>query len=135
MPRPSETKVMQRGAMPQAAGALQDRGTVVATRDHALIREWATRYSAEPATGEATPTGEATLDVQDGGARIRFNFPAAAQFRPISWDEWLSAFDRDRLVFVYEPEGTGEGGAFGRRSGSYYRLMPVTEWTGAAPSD
>lgn len=131
MPLPSETKVMRRGTVPQEGDALQDRGTVVATRDHALIRKWAARYRAEPATGEATPSGQATtLDVHDGGARIRLNFPAAAQFRPISWDEWLSVFDRDRLVFVYEPEGTSEGGVFGRQSSSYYRLVPAAEWAG-----
>lgn len=83
-------------------------GAVVATDDHAVIREWATRHRAEPATGEATPSGPATRDVQDGGAGIRFNFPAAAPFRPITWDEWFDNFRRHDLMFVYErdvPEG------------------------------
>jgi hypothetical protein len=42
--------------------------------------------------------------VNDGGAGIRFNFPGAARFRPISWEEWFDHFDRWRLVFVYEED-------------------------------
>lgn len=74
----------------------------LATRDKGVIRQWASRHRAEPATGEATASGPATIHVNDGGAGIRFNFPAAARFRPISWDEWFDNFDRYRLVFVYD---------------------------------
>lgn len=74
----------------------------LATRDKEVIRLWASRQRAEPATGEATSSGPATIDVKDGGAGIRFNFPAAARFRPITWDEWFDNFDRHRLIFVYE---------------------------------
>jgi hypothetical protein len=42
--------------------------------------------------------------VNDGGAGIRFNFPAAAPFRPISWEEWFDNFDRHRLVFIYDED-------------------------------
>lgn len=76
----------------------------LATRDHDLIQRWAERYRAEPATGEATSTGPATLNVIDGGAGIRFNFPGLARFRPISWNEWFENFDRYELTFVYEEE-------------------------------
>ena len=76
----------------------------LATRDKDLIRQWAERHRAEPATGEATASGPATIDVNDGGAGIRFNFPAVARFRPISWDEWFENFDRHRLIFVYEED-------------------------------
>jgi hypothetical protein len=74
----------------------------LATRDKDVIRQWAARHRAEPATGEATASGPATIHVNDGGAGIRFNFPAAARFRPITWDEWFDNFDRHALVFVYE---------------------------------
>ena len=74
----------------------------LATRDKEVIRQWAAHQRAEPATGEATPSGPATIEVNDGGAGIRFNFPGAARFRPISWDEWFDNFDRHHLVFVYE---------------------------------
>ena len=70
------------------------------TTDHHRIREWATRHGAEPATGEATASGPAMVVVNDGGVGIRFNFPGAAPFRPISWDEWLECFEQHQLGFV-----------------------------------
>lgn len=91
---------------------------VVATEDHELIREWAARHNAEPATGEATPSGPATVDVQDGGAGIRFNFPAAARFRPITWDEWFRNFTQHDLMFVYENDVPGQP------PNATYRLVP-----------
>jgi hypothetical protein len=59
----------------------QPAGSIVATDDQQLIREWAEQHNAEPATGEATQSGPATIDVQDGGVGIRFNFPAVGRFR------------------------------------------------------
>ena len=76
----------------------------IATQDHGVIRRWAGRRKAEPATGEATASGPATIDVKDGGAGIRFNFPGLQRFRPITWDEWFDNFDRHDLLFVYEEE-------------------------------
>ena len=96
----------------------QESGGVLATEDHELIREWAERRNAEPATGEATESGPATLDVQDGGAGIRFNFPAAARFRPITWDEWFQNFTQYELMFVYEDDGPGQP------KSTRYRLVP-----------
>jgi hypothetical protein len=43
-----------------------------------------------------------TIDVNDGGAGIRFNFPGFGRFRPISWEEWFENFFRHDLVFVFE---------------------------------
>ena len=82
-------------------------GSIVATDDHDLIREWARLHSAEPATGEATASGPATVHVQDGGAGIRFNFPAAARFRPISWEEWFHNLHEHDLLFAYERQVPG----------------------------
>jgi DUF2934 family protein len=76
----------------------------IATQDHDVIRQWAQRHQAEPATEIETDSGPATLKVSDGGAVVRFNFPAAARFRPILWEEWFEIFDRRRLMFVYEEE-------------------------------
>ncbi len=123
-----------------------------ATRDKALIRRWADRHDAEPATGEATASGPSTISVNDGGAGIRFNFPSAAPFRPISWDEWFENFDRHGLVFVYDEDvpdrayelwrqrGGGSGndqqdwfeaerqlGAPSGRAMARYRLVTATE--------
>jgi len=74
------------------------------TTDHEIIRRWAARHSAEPATGTATISGPATVDVNDGGAAVRFNFPGASRFRPITWDEWFEHFDRHHLAFAFDEE-------------------------------
>ena len=97
---------------------LQPPGAVVATDDPELIRRWAVRHNAEPATGEATASGPATVDVHDGDAGIRFNFPAAGRFRPITWDEWFENLKAYDLMFVYERDmpGTTPSGR--------YRLVP-----------
>src|SRR5215471_1401256 len=81
---------------------------VLATRDHALIKEWARLLAAEPATGEASASGAATsFTVNDGGSGLRFNFPGAGRFRAISWEEWLDHFNRHDLTFVFENAGWG----------------------------
>ena len=90
---------------PQFSDADDRRGLrTLTTRDHDLIRQWAARHKAEPATGEQTASGPATVNVTDGGAGIRFNFPGVARFRPISWEEWFDNFDAHGLTFVYEQE-------------------------------
>ena len=77
-------------------------GATLSTRDHHVIRQWASRRRAEPATGEATASGPATVAIADTGAGIRFNFPGVGPFRLISWEEWFANFDRHQLAFVYE---------------------------------
>jgi hypothetical protein len=96
----------------------QQSGDALATDDPVLIRKWAARHSADPATGEATGSGPATRNVQDGGTGIRFNFPAAGAFRPITWDEWLQHFKEHDLLFVYENEVPGQP------PNNNYRLVP-----------
>jgi hypothetical protein len=76
----------------------------ISTRDHAAVRQWASRHQAEPATGEASASGPATTRVVDGGTGLRFNFPGLSRFRPITWDEWFEHFDREHLIFMYEEE-------------------------------
>jgi hypothetical protein len=97
-------------------------GNVVFTRDHEVIRRWAERRRAEPATGEATRSGPATVAVSDGGAGVRFNFPGAALFRPIAWEEWLENFDRYGCAFVFDndaPDGT---------ISNRYRIVRAEDW-------
>jgi hypothetical protein len=65
-------------------------------------------HRAEPATGEATASGPATIAVNDGAPGVRFNFPGFAPFRPIGWEEWLAHFDRHQLLFVYEEQDPGQ---------------------------
>lgn len=101
---------------------------LVGTQDRALVRAWAEHHGAEPATGEETASGPATVSVNDQGTGLRFNFPAAARFRPVDWDEWFAHFDRSGLVFVYElGRQTGES-ALTRFGGAFYRLVPAHEW-------
>ena len=92
---------------------------VVATQDHDLIRRWATRRHAEPATGEATESGPSTVTVNDDGTGIRFNFPGIGRFRPIEWDEWFRHFDAYSLVFIYERD------VHKRSLSSRYRMVPL----------
>ena len=94
---------------------------VVFTRDHDVIREWAHKRQAEPATGEATATGPATVDVHDGGAGIRFNFPGTGSFRPIEWEEWFENFDRHECAFVYDNDATTP-------VSSRYRIVKAGDW-------
>ncbi len=92
---------------------------VVATQDRELIRRWAQRRGAEPATGEASVSGPATVDVRDGDAGIRFNFPGVGRYRPITWDEWFDHFSHHELIFVYERDAPG------RTPSSRYRLLKM----------
>ena len=105
------------------AGAPADVSNhVVFTRDHDVIKRWAQKRQAEPATGQATASGPATVNVQDGGAGIRFNFPGASPYRSISWDEWLDNFDRHDCAFVYDNDA--EPGV----PSSRYRIVKAWEW-------
>lgn len=92
------------GLMAQSAETSGAGPRAIATRDHEAIRRWGARHQAEPATGEATASGAATVHVHDGGAGIRLNFPGAGRFRPITWEEWFEHFDRHHLTFVHEEE-------------------------------
>jgi hypothetical protein len=95
---------------------------VVFTRDHDVIREWAKKRQAVPATGEATASGPATVDVQDGGAGVRFNFPGTGSFRPISWDEWFDNFDTHECAFVFDSDLAAPGS-------NRYRIVKAAEWS------
>jgi hypothetical protein len=94
---------------------------VVFTRDHDVIKRWAAERSAEPATGQASRSGPATFKVNDGGAGIRFNFPGAGAFRPITWDEWLANFDDHECAFVYDDDAK-------RPPSNQYRIVKAAEW-------
>jgi hypothetical protein len=107
-----------------AEGGLDASARVVSTHDHDVIRQWAEKRHAEPATGEATVSGPAKVNVNDGGAGIRFNFPGTGLFRPIEWDEWFGNFDRNECVFVFERDEPGA--PLSHR----YRIVRAAEWQG-----
>jgi hypothetical protein len=96
---------------------------VVSTRDHQVIRQWAEQRQAEPATGEATRSGPATVNVADGGAGVRFNYPGHGPFRPISWEEWFENFDRHGCAFVYDNDSPDA------RPSMRYRIVKAADWS------
>jgi hypothetical protein len=106
----------------RAEGLLEPSSRVVSTRDHEVIKHWAAQRQAQPATGEATSSGPATVNVNDGGAGIRFNFPGSGSYRPISWEEWLSNFDHYLCAFVYET------GAPQETLSNRYRIVRAADW-------
>jgi hypothetical protein len=102
--------------------AVDPSTAVLSTRDHDVIRQWAEKRQAHPATGEATRSGPATVKVADGGAGVRFNFPGQGLFRPISWDEWFENFDQHGCAFVYDNELAGASPS------TRYRIVKAADW-------
>jgi hypothetical protein len=102
-------------------GPFRGATRAVFTRDHELIKQWATERHATPATGEATGSGPATFKVNDGGAGIRFNFPGVGAFRPIGWDEWFENFEHHACAFVYDGDSS-------RPLSSRYRIVKAEDW-------
>jgi hypothetical protein len=103
--------------------------TLVGTRDPRLVRAWASHHGAEPATGEATASGPATVSVNDQGSGLRFNFPGAARFRTLTWDEWLASFESADLVFVFERPTPADDTSAPRAGGALYRVVTAADWS------
>jgi hypothetical protein len=102
-----------------------DGESVLATRDHEVIREWARLFDADPATGEASASGPSSaMKVSDGGAGLRFNFPGIGRFREITWAEWFDHFNSHDLTFVYENPATH------RPPSPRYRLVRTEDLNG-----
>ncbi|MFD6161139.1 hypothetical protein ACFWF7_13935 [Nocardia sp. NPDC060256] len=67
------------------------------TQNHDIIRQWAERRGARPAT---MPGSE-----DEGRLRVlRFDFPGygGAVLRPVDWDAWFATFDERHLHFRYQ---------------------------------
>jgi hypothetical protein len=66
------------------------------TRDHNIIRKWATARDGRPATVKATE--------EDGHAGIlRIDFgPKEEGLEEIEWDEFFQKFDESDLAFLYQ---------------------------------
>jgi hypothetical protein len=105
-----------------ADGSLPASSDALFTREHDVIRKWAEARQAEPATGEATSSGPSTVHVNDGGAGVRFNFPGAAAFRAITWEEWFENFDKHHCAFVFDDDSSTP-------LSSRYRIVNADEWT------
>ena len=97
-------------------------GQTLATRSPEVIRDWAERRRAVPATATRGPDGEART--------LRMDFLGEAgngrssRLEEIAWDEWLDVFERRKLVFLYQER---------RRDGSdsnFFRLDNPTREDG-----
>jgi hypothetical protein len=68
------------------------------TTNHDEIRRWVEERDGRPARVKETGGGD-----DPGILRIDFREPEES-LEEISWDEWLEAFDENRLAFLYDPE-------------------------------
>jgi hypothetical protein len=86
-------------------------GRSLVTTDHEVIRRWAQKRRAVPATVSGTEHG-GHLGV------LRFDFPGYSGDRltEVSWDDWFEAFDKRRLNFIYQETQTS-----GKRS-NFFQL-------------
>ena len=62
------------------------------------IRRWVEERGGRPARVKETGGGD-----DPGILRIDFGEPEES-LEEISWDEWLEAFEENRLAFLYDPE-------------------------------
>ncbi|WAL62987.1 Rho termination factor N-terminal domain-containing protein [Amycolatopsis cynarae] len=76
-------------------------GRSLVTTNHDVIRGWAERRDAQPATVPGT---------EHGGRPgvLRFDFPGygGKDLQHIGWDEWFETFDQRGLNFIYQEERT-----------------------------
>jgi hypothetical protein len=75
------------------------------------------------ATGEATSSGPATIDVKDGGTGVRFNFPGIQLFSADRLGRVVRKLRPTRSTFVYQ-EDAPTGTASAR-----YRMVKAKDWT------
>ncbi|MFL6121317.1 Rho termination factor N-terminal domain-containing protein [Actinophytocola sp.] len=74
-------------------------GRSLVTTDHDVIRQWAEKRDAAPATVPGT-------EHDDHLGVLRFDFPGYGgdTLRHVDWDEWFATFDQRRLNFIYQEE-------------------------------
>jgi hypothetical protein len=66
------------------------------TTDHGTIRRWAEERGGRPATVEGSGSKN-----EPGILRIDFE-PTDEGMAKVSWDDFFSRFDRERLAFLYQ---------------------------------
>lgn len=84
--------------MINSPGEEPDRpGETLVTTNHDVIRQWAEKRNAKPATVPGT-------EHDDHLGVLTFDFPGygGADLRHVSWDEWFRAFDARGLNFLYQ---------------------------------
>ena len=66
------------------------------TTDHEVIRKWAEKRGAVPATVEGTERGD-----EEAGL-LRFEFKKDSRLEEIDWDAFFDKFDESGLTFLYQ---------------------------------
>lgn len=78
----------------------EDRpGQTLATRDHAVIQQWAEARGGTPAT---VPGAE--HDGRPGVLRFIFDPNSDDRLQKIGWDDWFKTFDARDLVFLFQDQ-------------------------------
>jgi hypothetical protein len=75
------------------------QGQSLATRSHDVIRRWAERRGAKPATVEGSW-------YEDRPGVLRFDFPgySSGRLQEVDWDQWFRTFDERKLVFLFQEQ-------------------------------
>ncbi len=73
------------------------KGQSLATRNHDVIKQWASERKAKPATIEGTEHGNRP-------GVLRFDFPGygGRELEKISWNDWFKSFDTRQLIFQFQ---------------------------------
>jgi hypothetical protein len=74
------------------------------TTDHNEIRQWVEERGGKPATIKGT------ADQGEDAGMLRIDFPTGASnppLEPITWDEFFTKFDEEKLAMIYQEEGSG----------------------------
>ncbi len=73
------------------------------TIDHDVIRKWAEKRGAVPASVEGTEHGK------ESAGLLRFDFePKDAKLHPVDWDAFFGKFEESKLAFLFQ-EKTADG--------------------------
>ena len=73
------------------------KGRTLATRNHDVIKSWAQKRRAAPATVPGTEHGG-----RPGVLRLDFPDYGGRDLKKISWDDWFKTFDSRRLIFLFQ---------------------------------
>ncbi len=88
-----------RSALGAPSSTKKSGGSSVTTTDHDEIRQWVEARGGFPAHVRRTGSSAGDLGV------LRIDYPGFSgtdTLERVSWDEWLEAFDRNKLAFLYQ---------------------------------
>jgi hypothetical protein len=86
------------------------------TIEHAQIIEWTQNRGGRPA-----------IDKSATGARPIIRFPNETDNDAVSWEEWMSVFDSDKWIFIYQDRTTE--GDLSRSWKIRPRFEPESRWS------